>query len=281
MAGPPLPASPRERTSGTRRIDFEMIVLPQEAHDPRKGCHARTIIPKAMKLPIVPTTLSLVSLVIATTLVVSEKHQESTARNMGSPVTKKSERHVRKTARIESDPPPIGATVSPKTLPDESASLSAWQQQFQALLASGESRENAVNILARNIDQAFSAWVATEITAANELTGQERIDRLVLAETQVKEGAALIYEQLEISGGQSNEVAADAIESLAAEIQYADAAPDHGTRLAMLRLMRERNRRIDEASAMPDESAKADALRELDHWYESRMGELAIVRNDG
>jgi hypothetical protein len=257
-----------------------MIVLPLESHEPRKGCHTRTIIPKAMKLPVIPTTLALVSLVIATTLVVSEKHQESKARNIGSPVTKKSERHVRKAARIESDAPPVGETVSPATLPDESASLSAWQQQFQELLASGEPRENAVIILARNIDQAFSAWVATEITAANELTGQERIDRLVLAETQVKEGAALIYEQLEISGGHRIEVAADAIESLAAEIQYADAAADHDTRLAMLRLMLERNRRIDEASAMPDESAKTHALRELDHWYESRMGELAIVRKN-
>lgn len=231
-----------------------------------------------MKSRLIPISLAFLTLALAASLIVPNLKQEPSGGKQAaaSMVTKKSQREARKPLHHESDVEPAEATVSPveQDLADESASLAAWNEQFQSLLASGETRENAAALIAKNVDQTFAAWVETEINAASLLDDQQRLDRLTLAETKVKEGAAAIYEQLELSGGRRIEVAADAIDALAAEIQYAGAAPDHASRLTMLRLDRERDQRMDEACAMTDESAKANAMRELDQWYESSVGEL-------
>lgn len=225
---------------------------------------------------IVPFALALAALTVAALLIVPKPSRESSGEKPAAKVTKKFPREARRIARQEPQAEPRELDHSPveQEVPDEAESLDAWKEQFESLLAAGESRENAAITIAKNVDQVFAAWVEKEIAAASVLDAQERMDRLILAETQVQEGAAAIYEALELSGGRRIEVAADAIDALAAEIQYADAAPDHSSRLAMLRLNRERDQRMDAAVAMTDESAKTQAMRELDQWYESSMGEL-------
>jgi hypothetical protein len=194
--------------------------------------------------------------------------------------TKKSHRSPKQPQRVESEPVPASDNSLPTdgALPEESASLACWDQQLQELLAAGETPESAAAILAGNINRSFSAWAAMEISEAAALTGQERIDRLVLAGSKIEEGAATIYEHLGLTGGCAIEVAADAIDAIAAEIQYADAAPDHATRIALLRLIRERDRRTFEIAAMTDDSARSEAMRELEAWYESGMRALPGVR---
>lgn len=230
-----------------------------------------------MKLRVLPTVLAFLTLAIAASLVIPRPAHETSAKKPSAAITKKHPREAARIARQETREDIREADVRPaeQALPDESTSLAAWEEEFQNLLAAGETRENAAIAIAKRVDQVFAAWVEQEITAASGLDdAQERMDRLILAETQVKEGAAAIYQQLELSGGRRIEVAADAMDALAAEIQYADAAPDHAARLTLLRLDRERNQRMDEAHAITDESAKSLALRELDQWYESSMGEL-------
>lgn len=229
-----------------------------------------------MKLRVLPTVLAFLALAIAASLMIPKPAHETSAKKPSAAVTKKHPRETNRIARQETREENREADVKPaeQELCDESASLAAWEEEFQNLLAAGESRENAAMMIAKRVDQVFAAWVEQEITASSGLDAQERMDRLILAETQVKEGAAAIYQQLELSGGRRIEVAADAMDALAAEIQYADAAPDHASRLTLLRLDRERSQRMEKAHAMSDESSKALALRELDQWYESSMGEL-------
>jgi len=232
-----------------------------------------------MKSRIIPISLAFLTLAIATSLVYQGEKRQSAASGKPAAVsvsTKKSHRESRKHVRPETDAMPTETAIAPmeREQEDDSANLNAWSDQFNGLMASGETRENAAAIIAELVNRTFLAWVEQEIAIVESLDSQERLDRLTLAETKVKEGAAAVYEQLELQGGRRIEVAAEAMDALAAEIQYAEAAPDHKARLAMLHIDRERDARMNEAYAMTDESAKTRAMSELDQWYETRVNGL-------
>jgi hypothetical protein len=157
---------------------------------------------------------------------------------------------------------------------DEAANLAGWQERFDQLLAGQDKREEAVRLLLTEVDAVFSHWVQEQITPLAELPASQRYDRLAEIEISVQEGAAAVLEQINIEGSRRVTVAAGALEAVAAEIQYAEAAPDHRTRMAMLRLDREREQRLGQALALADETVRNQAINDLDVWYEAGMGKI-------
>jgi hypothetical protein len=82
---------------------------------------------------------------------------------------------------------------------------------------------------------------------------------------------------LEIEGSRHVSVLAGPLEVVSAEIQYAESAPDPASRLALLRLDRERESRMEQALAITGESAKSRAISDLDAWYDSGLGAIFTV----
>lgn len=155
---------------------------------------------------------------------------------------------------------------------DEASNLADWQDRFENLLQQGESSEDAVRLLLAEMDAVFGDWVAGQIALLAELPSAERYDRLSEIEIAVQEGAAAILDLLEIEGSRHVSVLAGPLEAVSAEIQYAESAPDPQSRLAMLRLDREREARMENALALTDDSAKSQAVAELETWYDSGLG---------
>jgi hypothetical protein len=161
----------------------------------------------------------------------------------------------------------------------EAANLADWQARFNNLLQQGESSDDAVRLLLAEMDEVFGNWVASQIAALAELPPGERYDRLTEIEIAVQEGAAAILDLLEIEGSRHVSVLAGPLEAVSAEIQYAESAPDPQSRLALLRLDREREARMEKVLAITDDSAKSQAIAELDSWYDTGLGGI-FAAND-
>ena len=71
-------------------------------------------------------------------------------------------------------------------------------------------------------------------------------------------------------------VVAGPAEASDAETRYAEAANNSATRLALLKLDREREARLEQALALTDETAKTQAVAELDAWYDTSIGGIFI-----
>jgi hypothetical protein len=157
---------------------------------------------------------------------------------------------------------------------DEKANLTGWQQRFQSLLSENSNREKAVAVLLSEIDSTFGQWAESQIAPLAELPPIERYDSLEIIDASIREGAAAIIGLLELPGSRHVAVAAGALEAVAAEIQYAETAPDHASRLAMLRLGRERQQRLGGVLTIADETERAKAMGELDQWYEASLAKV-------
>ena len=117
------------------------------------------------------------------------------------------------------------------------------------------------------------AEVWPEVLAAEgALDPAERYDELADIERTVADGTAAILDQLGLDESHRLAVAAGPAEAIAAEVQYAEAARDSDSRLALLRLDRERQARLEQALALTDDAAKTQAIAELDAWYEAGLG---------
>lgn len=152
------------------------------------------------------------------------------------------------------------------------ANLANWQTRFNTLLQQNPDSDEAVRLLLAEMDAAYGDWVTNQITPLAALPPGERYDRLAEIEIAVQEGAAAILDLLEIEGSRHVSVLAGPLEAVSAEIQYAEAAPDPASRLAMLRLDRERESRLEVALAITDDSAKTQAIAGLDEWYDNGLG---------
>ncbi|PAW66556.1 MAG: hypothetical protein B9S38_13515, partial [Verrucomicrobiia bacterium Tous-C4TDCM] len=91
-------------------------------------------------------------------------------------------------------------------------------------------------------------------------------------ERSVVEGTAAILEQLGIEESRHLAVVASPAEAIVAETQYAEAANDSATRLALLKLDREREVRLEQALVLADETARTQAVAELEAWYDASLG---------
>ena len=157
---------------------------------------------------------------------------------------------------------------------DEEANLAGWQRRFHALLEEKGNREEAVAAILAEVDGVFGAWVGGRLASLGSLPPGERYDPLASIDESVRGGAAAIVELLEIQGGDHVSIAAGALEAVEAEMHYAEAAPDSASRLAMLRLDKERQERLDGLMSIVDEAAMTRAMDELNQWYETGLAKV-------
>jgi hypothetical protein len=154
----------------------------------------------------------------------------------------------------------------------ETENLSAWQERLRALEAELGGREPAIRALLQEIDATYRAWVADQVSPVAGLPPADRYDELADIETSVTEGTAAILEQLGVEESRHLTIITGPSEAIAAETQYAEAAGDSAARLALLRLDRERQVRLEQALAIADEAARSQAVAELDAWYDQGLG---------
>ncbi|MES2475548.1 MAG: hypothetical protein V4640_07190 [Verrucomicrobiota bacterium] len=174
-------------------------------------------------------------------------------------------------APIEVDP------ASLQSVHEETANLSQWQNRLNGLVTELGSDDAAQTALLAEMDAAYSSWVQQEITDLAEQSPADRYDRLAEIDTELRDGVASILASLGIADDSASPVAAAAMDVIAAETQYAEMAPHPESRLALLRLDREREIRLEQALAIHDEAAQAQAMAEVDGWYDSGLGSLFTV----
>lgn len=160
--------------------------------------------------------------------------------------------------------------------PDEAANLAVWKDRLAALEAEHGDRDLALQTLLGEIDSTYRTWVAAELNPVTGLPPAERYDELADIERSVVEGTAAILEQLGIEESRHLAVVAGPAEAIVAETRYAEAANNSATRLALLKLDREREARLEQALALTDETAKTQAVAELDAWYDTSIGGIFI-----
>ena len=160
--------------------------------------------------------------------------------------------------------------------PDEAANLAVWKDRLAALAAEHGDRDLALQTLLGEIDSTYRTWVAAELNPVTGLPPAERYDELADIERSVVEGTAAILEQLGIEESRHLAVVAGPAEAIVAETRYAEAANNSATRLALLKLDREREARLEQALALIDETAKTQAVAELDAWYDTSIGGIFI-----
>ena len=173
---------------------------------------------------------------------------------------------------VSEEIPASDAGTTPQDADETARHLADWRERLEHLANQLGGREQAIAALLAEIDTAFAGWANEQVTTLANLPPLERYDRLAEIETEVTDGAAAIIGQLGLDASLCATVAAGPLETIAAEIQYAEAAPDPASRLAMLRLDRERQTRLERALSLTDETAKAQAMIELDGWYDAGLG---------
>jgi hypothetical protein len=156
--------------------------------------------------------------------------------------------------------------------PEEAVHLAAWRDRLAALEAETGDREQAVRTLLEEIDATYRLWVEGELGPLAGLTPAERYDPLAEIQQAMTEGTTAILDQLGLEESRRLSATASPAEALAAETQYAEAAGDSAARLALLRLDRERQVRLEQALAIADEAARNQAVAELDAWYDTGLG---------
>jgi hypothetical protein len=164
---------------------------------------------------------------------------------------------------------------------DETASLAAWQSRFETLVAENGNREDAIRQLLQEIDALYHAWVSDQLLPVIERPPDDRYDELADIGHSVSDGTAAILDQLGIEEARRLEAAGSPAELLAAEVQYAEAARNSDSRIALLRLDRERQSRLEQAMTLADEESKLQAIAELDAWYDAGLGQIFAVPDTG
>lgn len=164
---------------------------------------------------------------------------------------------------------------------DETASLAAWQSRFDALVAEKGNREDAIRQLLQEIDALYHAWVSEQLLPVIGHPPGDRYDELADIGLSVSDGTSAILDQLGIEEARRLEAASSPAEVLAAEVQYAEAARNSDSRIALLRLDRERQSRLERAMTLADEESKLQAIAELDAWYDAGLGQIFAEPDSG
>jgi hypothetical protein len=121
------------------------------------------------------------------------------------------------------------------------------------------------------------AWLQERIDLLAGLEPVERYRQLGGIESEARDMVLAGLERLGVDGELSVKLLAGALEPVHAEIQYASAAPDPASRLAMLRLDRERLLRLAQVRTCTDDGQKSWQLAEINSWYQD--GLEAILGN--
>lgn len=114
-------------------------------------------------------------------------------------------------------------------------------------------------------------WIQEQLGSLAGLPPVERLQRLAEIEAAARDFTLAALEPLDIDDEARVHATACALEPVWAEVQYANAAPDPASRLALLRLDRERMNRFQKARALVDENERAEAMAELSIWYQASL----------
>ena len=117
-------------------------------------------------------------------------------------------------------------------------------------------------------------WIQEQLGGLAGLPPVERLQHLAEIEAAARDFTLAALEPLDIDDEARVHATACALEPVWAEIQYANAAPDPASRLALLRLDRERMTRFQKARALVDENERAEAMAELSIWYQASLDSL-------
>lgn len=196
-----------------------------------------------------------------------------------APATAKAERKTKQSPAPAIETPDAGIVDSEEGGADQSeenlaAGIDGWKSRFATLLAEHGDRDAAVAALLAELDTVFTGWVEKEIEVVAKLPPTNRYDKLDVMGQSIREGVSTVLETLEISGSRHHALVATAMDKLSAETEYAEAAPDHASRLAMLKIDRERQGRLNQVVAIEDETARAQAMSELDAWYHGSLAKV-------
>ena len=117
-------------------------------------------------------------------------------------------------------------------------------------------------------------WIQEQLGDLAGLPPLERLNRLAEVEAAARDFTLAALEPLDIDDEARVHATACALEPVWAEIQYANAAPDPASRLALLRLDRERMTRFQKARALVEGNERAQAMAELSAWYQASLDSL-------
>jgi hypothetical protein len=117
-------------------------------------------------------------------------------------------------------------------------------------------------------------WIQEQLGGLAGLPPVERLQHLAEIEAAARDFTLAALEPLDIDDEARVHATACALEPVWAEIQYANAAPDPASRLALLRLDRERMNRFHKARALVDGNERAEAMAELSIWYQASLDSL-------
>jgi hypothetical protein len=117
-------------------------------------------------------------------------------------------------------------------------------------------------------------WIQEQLGDLAGLPPVERLRHLAEIEAAARDFTLAALEPLDIDDEARVHATACALEPVWAEIQYANAAPDPASRLALLRLDRERMARFQKARALVDGNERAQTMAELDAWYQASLDSL-------
>ena len=121
---------------------------------------------------------------------------------------------------------------------------------------------------------ATGCWIQEQLGELTGLPPVERLQHLAELEAAARERTLAALEPLDIDDQARGHATACALEPVWAEIQYAESAPDPASRLALLRLDRERMTRFHKARALVDANERAQAMAELGIWYQASLESL-------
>lgn len=139
--------------------------------------------------------------------------------------------------------------------------------------------EDAVDALLAEVSSTYGDQVQAGIARLVELPSAEHDEELAEIGRSVADSMNVILENLGIDENRRAAATAAAADTIVAEIQYAEAAPDPASRLALLWLDRERQVRADQALALTDPAEQSQALAELEAWHADGLGGI-IAAND-
>ena len=161
----------------------------------------------------------------------------------------------------------------------EASNPTALRQRFDSLLEKSGDREDAVDALLAEVSSTYGDQVQAGIARLADLPPAEHDDELAEIGRSVAGSMNLILENLGIDESRRAAATAAAADTIVAEIQYAEAAPDPASRLALLWLGRERQARADEALTLADPTEQSQALAELEAWYADGLGGIVAADN--
>jgi hypothetical protein len=238
--------------SAARSKKIAALVLPGGTHEPMEGCMKRN------------TTLTIASAFLLAATLLAFRPDTSVTTSEPSHEAPAAHRPQRFSAVRPTVPREVGQRVALRAadvLPTDPAPAATVT-------------DRGPEIALADAIATTGCWIQEQLGDLTGLPPLERLRRLAEIEAAAREFTLAALDLLDIDDETRVHATACALEPVWAEIQYANAAPDPASRLALLRLDRERMARFQKARALVDGNERAQAMAELDAWYQASLDSL-------